>query len=79
MWAQVNLPGSSHFRYYGPATKQECQDWIDKTVNDLLKTELLTSTLPRFIISNKEAAKVKYLDGSKVFRQDSLDNEVYCG
>lgn len=77
MFAQINLPGSRHFRYFGPATRQECQDWLDKTTEKLLETELLTSTLPRLIISNKVAAKAKYLDGSKVFKIDSLQNEVY--
>jgi hypothetical protein len=67
MYAQINIPGSSHFQCFGPASKQECRNWLDKTVSELLETELLTSTLPRLIISNKLAEKQKYLDGSRVF------------
>lgn len=67
MFAQINLPGSSHFRKFGPDTRENCQDWLDQTVSDMLETELLTSTLPRLIISNKEAKKVKYRDGRHVF------------
>lgn len=69
MYATINLPGSSHFDWYGPATKKECQEWLDKTVNKMLETELLTSTLPRRIISNKEANSWKYASGAKVFNE----------
>ena len=69
MFATINLPGSNCFYYYGPANKKECEVWIDETVDRLLnkRGRSLTSTLPRQIISNKEAAKWKYLDGSHVF------------
>jgi hypothetical protein len=74
MYATINLPGSSHFQYMGPATKQECEEWIDKTVKEYLQYNLLTSTLPRNIITNKEAAKWKWLDGSKVFPDYFVDS-----
>jgi hypothetical protein len=77
MFAFINLPGSRHFQYYGPASKADCKNWLEKTRKSLLRTELLTSTLPYGLISNKEAAKVKYRDGSNVYRIDSLDNCLY--
>lgn len=67
MFATINLPGSSHFEYYGPATKSECEQWLETRVAELLETNLVTSTLPRRIISNKEARTWKYRDGSYVF------------
>jgi len=66
MYATINLPGSSHFEYYGPASKTDCQNWIHGRVRSLLQTELLTSTLPRRIVSNKKAEAWRYRDGSKV-------------
>lgn len=68
MYAFINLPGSRHFRYFGPDTKQSCQEWLDETVNRMLETELLTSTLPRQILSNKLAESIRYLDGSHVVK-----------
>lgn len=68
MIATINLPGSSHFVWFGPANRAECEAWLDQEVKDMLKTELLSSTLPRQIISNKEAKSWKYLDKSKVFQ-----------
>lgn len=67
MFAIINLPGSSHFSSFGPASKKACEAWIEQEVSNMLKTELLSSTLPRQIISNKEARKWKYMDGSRVF------------
>jgi hypothetical protein len=67
MFAVINVPGSHYFHSYGPGTRKECQEWIDRTVEQLLRTTLLSSTLPRQIISNKEASRWKYRDGSRVF------------
>lgn len=66
MYALINLPGSSHFEYFGPASEIKCNDWLESRVNKLLETELLTSTLPRRIVSNKEAEAMRFRDGSKV-------------
>ncbi len=68
MYATINIPGSSHFEYYGPATRVECEAWLDRRVEKLLETQLITSTLPRRIVSNKDAESWKYLDGSRVCR-----------
>ena len=67
MYATINLPGSTHFHYYGPATKTECQSWLAVTVARLIRTELLTSLLPQRLVSNRTAERWRYLDGSKVF------------
>lgn len=67
MFAVINLPGSYHFSSFGPASKSDCEKWLDEEIKDMLRTELLSSTLPRQIISNREAKKWKYRDGSKVF------------
>lgn len=66
MYATINLPGSSHFHYYGPGTRAECQAWLEQTVARLSQTELLTSLLPQCIVSNREAESWRYLDGKRV-------------
>lgn len=73
MYATINLPGSSHFKYFGPASRADCEAWINQTVKDMLRFELLGVTLPRQIISNKDAAKWRYRDGSRVFRDMQLE------
>lgn len=72
MYATINLPGSSHFEYYGPASKAECQEWLNRRVAKLQETQLITSLMPQRIVSNKDAESWKYLDGSRVISQPSL-------
>src|SRR5262245_38227161 len=69
MYATINLPGSSHFEYYGPASRQECNDWLKERVARLSETEQITSLLPQLVVSNREALSWKYRDGSYVIRR----------
>jgi hypothetical protein len=71
MYATINLPGSTHFHWHGPATRQACEAWLDRTVQRLLRTELLSSTMPRRVISNKEARTWRWRDGSRIFPPDA--------
>jgi len=66
MYGAINLPGSHHFECYGPATTAECEAWLARRVKKLLETQLITSTLPRRIVTNKIAESWKYFDGSRV-------------
>jgi hypothetical protein len=77
MYATINLPGSSHFEYYGPASKAECEAWLERRTEKLLQTQLVTSTMPRRVVSNKEAESWKYLDGSRVVKQPELTS-CFC-
>lgn len=68
MVATVNLPGSSHFAYF-VGTKKECEEWLDLTAEEYknrFQGTWFNAFSPAQIISNKEAAKWKYRDGSKV-------------
>jgi len=29
MYGIINIPGSTHFQWFGPATKAECNKWVD--------------------------------------------------
>lgn len=76
MYATINLPGSSHFEYYGPANRKECEDWLNQRTLELSRTEMITSILPQRVISNREAESWKYLDGSKVIRPQLSDDDL---
>lgn len=67
MYATINIPGSIHFKTFGPATRKDCEVWIERTVEKYLETEQLSTTLPRMIITNKEAKKWRWEDGSPIF------------
>lgn len=66
MYATINLPGSSHFEYYGPASKAECETWLESRTEKLSRTEQITSLLPQRIVTNRDAESWRYLDGNKV-------------
>ena len=67
MYAVINIPGSSHFHSYGPETKKNCEAWLERTMERLLKTEPFASIWPRQIISNKRAESWRWRDGTQVF------------
>lgn len=68
MYATINLPGSRHFEYYGPASKEACEKWLERRVTELQETELSSSLLPQSIHANREIESWKYRDGSSVVR-----------
>jgi hypothetical protein len=74
-YATINLPGSSHFEYYGPAPKAESEQWLRERVTELQKTEQMTSLLPQRIVSKRDAESWRYRDSSWVVKaiQDDRD------
>ena len=73
MYALVNMPGSVHFDYFGPASKSECEAWLEvqKTVHKERYGGLWTSTFfPDRIVSNKVARAMRWRDGNRVIRDD---------
>ena len=66
MYAMLNLPGSQHFDYYGPACAEECEQWI----KGRLAAEPFPQNLrPTRVVSNREAERLRYRDGSHVIRE----------
>lgn len=71
MYGTINLPGSQHFDYYGPAPKAECEEWIlakEREHKDLYGGAWASTFLPARIVPNKEAERWKYRDGRRVIR-----------
>lgn len=70
MVATVNLPGSSHFKYF-VGSKSQCEQWLEKTkeeYQDRFGGTWYNAYGPARLTSNTEAKKWKYRDGSKVIR-----------
>lgn len=76
MYATINLPGSSHFEYYGPDSKEHCEEWLTNRVMELQKTEQITSLMPQRIVTNRDAESWRYRDGSRVCRPQLSDAEM---
>lgn len=69
MVATTNLPGSSHFRYF-VGTKTECEAWLEKREEEckrLHQGAWFSVYDPGQIITNKEARRWRYRDGTRVF------------
>ena len=72
MYATINLHGSSHFDYHGPATKEECAAWLDKKkaeYQDSFGGNWVGAYMPATIITNRTAERMKYRDGTRVIRR----------
>lgn len=70
MYATINLPGSQHFRYHGPATRAECEAWLNEqkqSYQDRFGGAWFGAYAPARIITNKVARSWKYRDGNRVF------------
>ena len=69
MFAQINLAGSSNLETFGPDTKQACKNWLYFKAMKMIESGIaVTDTFPRLLLTNKEAKKQKYRDGSHVFK-----------
>ena len=69
MFAQINLAGSQQFRTYGPSDKSDCQYWLFIETRKMINNGIAyTDTYPRLLLTNAEAKKARYKDGSHVFR-----------
>lgn len=72
MFAYTNLPGSSYFETYGPATKKECEEWLDEKAEEHKQRSggnWWSTYGPGTIITNAEAKAMRWQDGSRVFSE----------
>lgn len=72
MVAIIGYPGSSHHRWERFSDKKEALDWLEKTGREMYERmggwpDALSS---QRVISEKEAAKCYYRDGSKIYPKD---------
>ena len=70
MYAHVNLPGSSHFETFGPATKRECESWLRGRKDwhrKIYGGKWVSTYFPAKVITNQQAKRWKYRDGTRCF------------
>lgn len=76
MYATINLPGSSHFRYFGPETRAECKRWLDAWEPVYQGTHggvWINCFYPARIITNKEAKSMRWQSGLRVITDPCYD------
>jgi hypothetical protein len=64
------MPGSVHHRwarFSGPGAKAEAQKWIDETLDRLRTANPVVGRFGFGILSERDAAKVRYRDGRRVY------------
>lgn len=70
MVATVNLPGSSNFKYF-VGSKAECEKWLEQKKAEYQERfggTWYSAYSPAKTVSNAEAKKWKYRDGSPVVK-----------
>lgn len=67
MIAHVSQPGSVHFDWTRVDTRKEAVAWIDARLEELRQRNPVVGRFGYGILSNREAAKVRYRDGRRVF------------
>ena len=70
MIAYVGIPGSSHHiweRFCGKTERAEAVRWAEKQCDRVRENNPSVGSLPCGTYSEKDAAKVRYQDGSRVY------------
>ena len=70
MIAYVSAPGSVHHRwtrFSGPGAKAEAHKWINETLDRLHAANPVVGRFGSGILSDRDAAKIRYRDGRKVY------------
>lgn len=70
MVATVNLPGSSHFKYF-VGSKSDCELWLETVKEDYQNRfggTWYNAYGPARVTPNAEARKWRYRDGSRVIK-----------
>ena len=77
MYAVINIPGSSHFEYYGPDTRRACAGWLTERIATLATTEQMTSLMPQRILPNKEVERWRWRDGTRIVKPEQPESYIY--
>ncbi len=73
MIAHVSQPGSVHFRWTRCRTRKEGVQWIDRNLDELRERNPVVGRFGYGILSDREAAKVRYRDGRRVYDEQIED------
>lgn len=74
MYAVIGYPGAQDHKYYH-GSRKDAADWLKKTCDKIrasgVRVERISTSR---LLSDKEAAKVRYQDGTKVYSFDDSEN-----
>ena len=68
MLARIGLPGNSYHRFARGLTKKEADAWCEAALNQRYPNGPYPINAKVSTLTEKEATKVRYLDGSKAYR-----------
>ena len=67
MIATIGLPGGAHHRWTRVKTRKEAAIWLEKAQDRLEARNRAAHPQPTCVLTEKEAARVRWQDGSKVY------------
>ena len=67
MIAIIGLPGSRHHNWERFGTRAECEKWIEDFGREYFAVETAAYPQPTRIMSEKDAAKIRYRDGRRCY------------
>jgi hypothetical protein len=69
MYAIVGIPGSTHHRYrrYPRSQTAQARAWLDATWEAIMRRNPAIGTLPTRLISDREAASIRWQDGRRIY------------
>lgn len=85
MYAVIGTPGSVHHKWakfevesHGSAVacKQAALNWLERASEKLAQDHPAAFPQPTCVITNKEARKVRYQDGTRVYEDSFLDCHI---
>lgn len=79
MIALFGLPGSSQFCFIHVSTRAEGEVWLDRRANEPEPTqESMNNRRQSRVISNRDAMKLRWADGSRIVTRDMLADAEYA-
>lgn len=72
MYAVVGIPGSRFHthRHFARGERGLAEEWLDVTARAIRERNPALGTLPTQLISDREAGRVRYQDGTRVYTWD---------
>ena len=67
MIAVVGIPGSAHHEYLRVRTRREGINWAGRRESAIRDRNPAVGSLPTYVLTEKEAMRVRYQDGHRVY------------
>jgi len=72
MYAVVGIPGESihRYRWFPRSARKEAEEWLEREFAAIRRSSPQTVPVTR-ILSDREAERVRWRDGTRVYRRES--------